>query len=289
MLGVAPERDVRTYRLIAGAVAAPTEEEKAKRAAPTGVSVRGRVAGALHAGAGSGPRPAWWARPLSPEDAQRAFVATLQRDLDTHLRRLRTGTEMSIDGVWDAHTEQAFQQVCLVLGIAPERKTRTFRIIAGAIAARTPAERERAQKDGAKVADKLQHTGGRQGRASEAVRCPRTSATARTSRSCSATSTTICCGSNRRTCSASTASGASTPSARSSGSAGCWASHRRATCGTYRIVAGALATRTDEETKRASADGVDYEKRLRELFAQQRRTLPQRPPAKPDKPEARQA
>ena len=46
-----------------------------------------------------------------------------------------------------------------MLGIAPERKTRTYRIIAGAIAARTPAERERAQKDGAKVADKLQHTG----------------------------------------------------------------------------------------------------------------------------------
>ena len=59
---------------------------------------------------------------------------------------------------------------------------------------------------------------------------------------------------------------------------------------TYRIVAGALATRTDEETKRASADGVDYEKRLRELFAQQRRTLPQRPPTKPRaRAEARQA
>ena len=227
--------------------------------------------------------------PLSPEDAQRAFVATLQRDLNTHLRRLRTGTELSIDGVWDAHTEQAFQQVCQVLGIAPERKTRTFRIIAGAIAARTPAERERAQKDGAKVADKLQHTG-----AAKVVVRGRSLPKDERDRAYVAFLQRNLNDHLLRL-----------ESPYLLGVDGKWGEHTerafKRICRmlgvapardmrTYRIVAGALATRTDEETKRASTDGVDYEKRLRELFAQQRRTLPQRPPSKPEQAgEARQA
>jgi len=276
VLGVAPERDVRTYRLIAGAVAAPTEEEKIKRSTD-GLAFEAELRARFTQQRVVAPTGLVGGAPLSPEDAQRAFVATLQRDLNTHLRRLRTGTELSIDGVWDAHTEQAFQQVCLVLGVAPERKTRTFRIIAGAIAPRTPAERQRAQKDGAK----LQHTG-----APKVVVRGRSLPKDERDRAYVAFLQRNLNDHLLRL-----------ESPYLLGVDGKWGEHTerafKRICRmlgvapardmrTYRIVAGALATRTDEETKRASADGVDYEKRLRELFAQQRRTLPQRPPTKPE-------
>ena len=283
VLGIAPERDVRTYRLIAGAVAAPTEDEKLKRSTD-GLAFEAELRARFTQQRVVTPTGMVGGAPLSPEDAQRAFVATLQRDLNTHLRRLRTGTELSIDGVWDAHTEHAFQQVCQVLGIAPERKTRTFRIIAGAIAARTPAERERAQKDGAKVADKLQHTG-----AAKVIVRGRSLPKDERDRAYVAFLQRNLNDHLLRL-----------ESPYLLGVDGKWGEHTerafKRICRmlgvapardmrTYRIVAGALATRTDEETKRASTDGVDYEKRLRELFAQQRRTLPQRPPSKPEKPQ----
>ncbi len=267
VLGIAPERDVRTYRLIAGAVAAPTDEEKVKRSTD-GVAFETELRARFAQARVVAPTGLVGGAPLSSEDAQRAFVATLQRDLNAHLRRLRTGTQLSVDGVWDAHTEHAFRQVCQVLGIAPERKTRTFRIIAGAIVARAPAERERTHKvvvlgrslpkeerDRAYVAflqrnlndhllrlesPYLLGVDGKWGKDTERA----------FKRICHVLG--VAPVRNMRT---------------------------------YRIIAGALATRTEEEAKRAVTEGVEFEKRLREVFARQRRTLPERPPSKPDKPE----
>lgn len=133
VLGIAPERDVRTYRLIAGAAAAMTAEERHRRATD-GVAYEAELRARYATERVGGP-------PLAPEDAERAYIAALQRDLNAHLRRLRSGPELTVDGIWDGYTENAFRLVCSVLGIAPERTARTYRIIAGAVAARTPAER----------------------------------------------------------------------------------------------------------------------------------------------------
>jgi len=55
----------------------------------------------------------------------------------------------AVDGEWDEHTDAAFKQVCRMLGLAPERSVRTFRLIAGAAEALTDAERALAGSDGA--------------------------------------------------------------------------------------------------------------------------------------------
>ena len=283
LLGIAPERDVRTYRLIAGAVAAPTDDEKLKRSTD-GLAFEAELRARFMQERVVTPTGVLGGPPLTPDEAQRAFVATLQRDLNSHLRRLRTGTELSVDGVWDAHTERAFRQVCQVLGIAPERKTRTFRIIAGAIAARTPAERENARKEGTKVADKLQHDGV----AKVLVRGRSLPKDERDRAYIAFLQRTLNDHLLRL------------ESPYLLGVDGKWGEDTerafKRICKllgvapardmrTYRIVAGALATRTEAEATRASTQGAEYEKRLRDLFAQQRRTMPQRPPATPDKPD----
>ena len=72
----------------------------------------------------------------------------------THLRRLHTGIELAVDGEWDQFTDQAFKQVCKVLGLAPELNARTFRIIAGTPRA-DPARSSRApSKQGAAFAER---------------------------------------------------------------------------------------------------------------------------------------
>ena len=87
--------------------------------------------------------------PLSDPDRHRAYIAGLQRDLNRHLRRLGSPRALAVDGEWDEHTDLAFKQVCRVLGLAPERNVRIFRLVAGSAAARTGAERELARSDGA--------------------------------------------------------------------------------------------------------------------------------------------
>src|SRR5215216_6309976 len=69
---------------------------------------------------------------LSDPERRRAYVAGAQRDLNRHLRRLGAPTRLAIDGDWAEHTQRAFEQVCRVLGLAPERTVRTLRLIAGA-------------------------------------------------------------------------------------------------------------------------------------------------------------
>jgi tellurite resistance protein len=267
VLGVAPARDVRTYRLIAGAVAAPTEEEQRKRSTD-GVAFEAELRARFAQQRVVPTNGVVGGVPLSPEDAQRAYVATLQRDLNSHLRRLKTGTELPIDGVWDAHTEHAFQHVCQALGIAPERTTRTFRMIAGAIVTQVAKPR----RGTAKVVVR-----GRSLPKDERDRAY----IAFLQRALNDHLLRL-------------------ESPYLLGVDGKWGEHTerafKRICRllgvepardmrTYRIVAGALATRTDEEAKRASVDGADYEKRLRELFAKQRQTVPQRPPRPTPKPE----
>src|SRR5262245_18641352 len=84
----------------------------------------------------------------TPERA-RAYIAAAQRDLNVHLRRLGSPALLAVDGEWDDHTQLAFEQVCTILGIAPERTVRTFRLIGAAAAERTDAEIKRAAKEGA--------------------------------------------------------------------------------------------------------------------------------------------
>jgi hypothetical protein len=47
--------------------------------------------------------------------------------------------------------------VCRVLGLQPQRRIRTFRLIVGATQQRTPAELDRAKADGAAYALRLRH------------------------------------------------------------------------------------------------------------------------------------
>ena len=65
-----------------------------------------------------------------------AYVASAQRDLNVHLRRLGSPTLLAVDGEWDDHTQLAFEQVCRILGIAADRTVRTFRLIGAAAAER---------------------------------------------------------------------------------------------------------------------------------------------------------
>jgi hypothetical protein len=278
VLGITPDREVRTYRLIAAAAAAPTAEEQRKRSTE-GVAYEAELRARYARERSVAPPGPAGGPPLPPEDAERAFIAALQRDLNTHLRRLRSGPELSVDGIWDAYTENAFRRVCAVLGIAPERKARTYRIIAGAIAARTPAERERADTQGVKVADTLQ----RNGTAKVVVLGRSLSKDDRDSAYIAFLQRNL----NDHLLALGSPSLLAVD--------GKWGKHTERAFNrvskvlgvtparnlrTYRIVAGALATRTPQERPDA-----EYEQRLREEFAQQRRarpTEPERP--KPDKP-----
>ena len=86
--------------------------------------------------------------PLKEPERHRAYIAAAQRDLNAHLRQLGSVEKLAVDGEWDEHTERAFTEICRVLGLAPKRDVRTFRLIAGAAEAITEAERALAAKDG---------------------------------------------------------------------------------------------------------------------------------------------
>jgi tellurite resistance protein len=153
IIGIEPERSVRTFRVIAGATAMRTEAEQA-RAAGDGLAFaqelklhfeRTRGIGATVVGG----------KPLPERERAAAHVAALQRDLNTHLTRLGSPRVLAVDGAWDPHTERAFRHVSGVLGIEPKRGVRTFRLIAGATETRTPAELERAATAGAELERRL--------------------------------------------------------------------------------------------------------------------------------------
>lgn len=87
----------------------------------------------------------------------RAYVADLQSSLNAHLAGLGAHERLEVDGEWGEHTARAFQRVCRVLGLEPKRNVRTFRLVVGATQQRTPAERARAEADGAAYAARLRH------------------------------------------------------------------------------------------------------------------------------------
>jgi tellurite resistance protein len=288
VLGIPPQRKARTYRIIAGAAATLTAEERT-RAATDGAAFASELRQQFaqeSAGRGLGGTP------LPKEQAQRAFIAAVQRDLNAFHRRLRTGTELAVDGEWDEHTERAFRQVCKVLGIAPVRSARTYRIIAGGVAARTPEELARAKEEGAAFARKLRANG-----------LPPLAVLGSGSLSKDA---------RERAYLATLQNALNQHLVRLGSPAilavdGKWGKHTekafQQVClvlgvapvrnmRTYRIVGGALAPLTDEERRRAAEAGERHAKRLREEFAQQRATMPKpvkkkpvekRPDKEPDK------
>jgi hypothetical protein len=87
----------------------------------------------------------------------RAYVADLQSSLNAHLLTLGSRERLEIDGEWGPHTDLAFKRVCRVLGLQPQRRIRTFRLIVGATQQRTPDELARAQADGSAYAARLRH------------------------------------------------------------------------------------------------------------------------------------
>src|SRR5688500_9579703 len=101
------------------------------------------------------PRTVVGGVPLSEPERHRAYIATPQRDLNRHRRRLGASDRLAVDGEWDDHTDTAFREICRVLGLAPERNVRTFRLIAGAAEAVTDAERALAGSDGATFEQQL--------------------------------------------------------------------------------------------------------------------------------------
>lgn len=207
----------------------------------------------------------------APGPAVSAAVAVLQRDLNTQLARLGSRRLLAVDGRWDPQTELAFRRVCKVLGVAPRRGTRTYRIIAGADATLTEAEKLRAATDGAAFAAKL--------RARFAAPAAGTVPHKRPLPGLDAAA--------RRRAYIAVLQGDLNAllgplGARPVPTNGQWdkatdLAFRRAcrvlgveakrSVRVFRLVAGATATRSADELARAAADGAAYEAKLRALFA----------------------
>jgi hypothetical protein len=92
---------------------------------------------------------------LSEPERSHAYIAAVQRDLNRHLKRLGSADQLPVDGEWDDATQLAFEEICRVLGLKPTRTVRTFRLIAGAAASLTAAERAQAGTDGAEFEKEL--------------------------------------------------------------------------------------------------------------------------------------
>jgi hypothetical protein len=86
---------------------------------------------------------------------RRAYIAVLQRDLNTLMAGLGAHSALAVSGEWDKATDLAFRRACRLLGVEAERCVRVFRIVAGATASRTDAETARAASDGAAFETKL--------------------------------------------------------------------------------------------------------------------------------------
>jgi Mannosyl-glycoprotein endo-beta-N-acetylglucosaminidase/CHAP domain len=168
MLGIPPKRGARAFRIIAGANVQLAPEEIA-RAQTEGAAFAAELSAQFHAHKPPDPPPAdatvVGGTPLDARRRRAAYIAALQRDLNTQLARLGAPRPLDVDGEWGPDTDLAFRRVCKILGLAPERKIRTFRAIAGATAHRTAEELQEGDSDGAAYAVKLRahfHTEQRQ-------------------------------------------------------------------------------------------------------------------------------
>ncbi|HET8756824.1 MAG TPA: glucosaminidase domain-containing protein [Solirubrobacteraceae bacterium] len=144
-LGIAPQRTARTFRLIAGAAAVPRADAELDPAARTfrkdlerEFANARQVRQAVVVGG----------TPMSEQERAAAYIAGLQRDLNTQLKWLGSTRRLKVDGTWDDQTQRAFNRICRVLGIEPVRNARTFRVVAAATVTRTQAELRRAKEDG---------------------------------------------------------------------------------------------------------------------------------------------
>jgi tellurite resistance protein len=128
-LKIPAERTVRTYRLIAGAAARPMRER--------------------------GDLVVLGGRSLPRDERDKAFIASVQRDINQHLVRLGSPAILAVDGKWGDDTDRAYRRVLATLGVEPARSPRNYRVIAGTLAHRTEAELKRAEKEGAAYERKL--------------------------------------------------------------------------------------------------------------------------------------
>jgi mannosyl-glycoprotein endo-beta-N-acetylglucosaminidase/CHAP domain-containing protein len=145
-LGIEPVRSMRTFRLIAGAAATPrtdAELDEAAREFRTDLKRQFDNARQIRSAVVVGGKP------MSEQERAAAYIAGLQRDLNTQLTWLGSTRRLKVDGSWDPQTQRAFNRVCRVLGVKPVRNARTFRVIAGATVTRTQAEMRRAKEEGA--------------------------------------------------------------------------------------------------------------------------------------------
>ena len=147
-LGLAPDKNVRTFRLIAGAAAVQPDAKETKAAASEGKAFRIKLEQQFESARKVRQAAVVGGKPMADKERAAAFIASLQRDLNTQLKWLGSTRPLKIDGSWDPQTQRAFVRVCRVLGVKPDRTVRTFRVIAGATATRTQAEMRRAKEDG---------------------------------------------------------------------------------------------------------------------------------------------
>jgi hypothetical protein len=169
VLGIPPKRGARAFRIIAGANVHLTPEEIA-RAQTEGAAFAAELSAQFHAVKPPDPPPSRdpavvGGTPLEARRRRKAYIAALQRDLNAQLARLGAPEPLEVDGEWGRDTDLAFRRVCKILGLAPERRVRTFRAIAGATAQRTAEELAEGDSDGAAYAAKLRahfHTAQRQ-------------------------------------------------------------------------------------------------------------------------------
>jgi hypothetical protein len=159
VLGVEPKKSLRTFRVIAGATATRTPEEIAraeKEGKEFADKLRDELAGEREEKRRRTPPRVVGGTPLERRERARAYVAALQRDLNWHLHRLGAAELLEVDGDFGERTGRAFKRVCRLLGLEPKRSVRTFRLIAGSVAERTPTEIEKAQLDGVAYRKRLE-------------------------------------------------------------------------------------------------------------------------------------
>jgi hypothetical protein len=145
-LGIPPQRTMRTFRLIAGTAAEPRTDaqlDKPARDFRTNLKRQFDSARQVRQAVVVGGQM------MSESERAAAYIAGLQRDLNTQLKWLGSTRRLKVDGTWDAQTQRAFNRVCRVLGVKPVRNARTFRVIAAATATFTQTETQRAKQEGA--------------------------------------------------------------------------------------------------------------------------------------------